>query len=466
MKKLTFALFFGNRGFFPETLIAGARTEMRKAVEDAGYEALMLDASATRFGAVDSAADGRIYAHFLKEHEGQYDGVIICLPNFGDENGAIAALRDCGVPILIQAYPDEIGKMDFTQRRDAFCGKFSIMDVFCQYGLPFTIFEPHTVHPLSKAFSEQLREFAAVCRVTAGMKRLTVGAIGARTTLFKTVRYDELTLQKYNITVEALDFSEVLLRLNKLDKDSARVKAKIERLENYTNFSCCPQEKTKTLAQVSVVIDDIIQEYNLDCLAFRCWEEIEQMLGISPCVLLSELNDRGFVAACEVDILNAIPMHALKLASEMPAICLDWNNNYADEPDKCILFHCGAIAQTYMTGKGDIVDHKMFAKSYGKGCGWGTNVGRIKPFNMTFASSKTDNGKLIFYTGQGEFTSDDFDKDFFGCGGVAKIDGLQKKLIGIGKNGYRHHVSITQGNYEKAIREAFTTYLKYEILDI
>lgn len=466
MNKLRFALYFGNRGFFPGELIASARDEMKKVVESAGYDILMLDSAKTRYGAVETVAEGKVYARFLKENEGKYDGVILCLPNFGDENGAISALRDCGVPILIQAYPDEIGKMDFSQRRDAFCGKFSIMDVFCQYGLPFTVFEPHTVHPLSDVFTKQIHTFAAVCRVTKGMKRLTVGAIGARTTLFKTVRYDELTLQKYNITVEALDLSEVLLRLNKLDKASEKFKNKVKRLVEYTNFSCCPQNKIETLAGVSVVIDDIIDAYNLDCLAFRCWEEIEQLLGISPCVLLSELNDRGFVAACEVDVLNAVAMQALQLASEMPGICLDWNNNYADDPDKCILFHCGSTAQCYMTEKGEIVDHKMFSKSYGTGCGWGTNVGRIRPFEMTFASSKTENGKLIFYTGQGEFTSDTYDEDFFGCGGVAKIEGLQNKLINIGKNGYRHHVSVTEGFYEAAIKEAFTTYLNYDLLDI
>lgn len=466
MSKMTFALYFGNRGFFPESLIAGAREEMKQAVEAQGFDTLMLDPSATRNGAVETTAEGKIYSSFLKENEGKYDGVILCLPNFGDENGAIAALRDCGVPILIQAYPDEFGKMDFSLRRDAFCGKFSIMDVFCQYHLPFTVFEPHTVHPLSDVFAKQLQDFAAVCRVTKGMKRLTVGAIGARTTAFKTVRFDELALQKYGISVEALDLSELIVRLNQLDEQSERVKNKIDRLVNYTNFSCCPKNKTELLARVSVVLDDIIGEYSLDCLALRCWNEFEQLLGISPCVLLSELNDRGFAAACEVDVLNAIPMYALQLASGNPSICLDWNNNYGDDEDKCILFHCGPVAQSYMTGKGEVVDHKMFAKSYGEGCGWGTNVGCIKPFSMTYASTKTEDGVLTAYLGEGAFTSDTIEEGFFGCGGVAKIDGLQKKLISIGKNGYRHHVSVTMGNVEKAMREAFTTYLGIEIKEL
>ena len=191
---MKFALFFGNRGFMPAELIAGAREDMIKAVTDAGHEALVMDASLTRYGAVETRDEGRLYAKWLKSHEGEYDGVILCMPIFIDENGAVTALQDAGVPILMQAYPDEIGKMDFQHRRDAYCGKFSVTDVFYQYKIPFTVMKPHVVHPLTKEFAQNLEDFAAICRVVNGMKRFNLGCIGARTTAFKTVRFDELTM--------------------------------------------------------------------------------------------------------------------------------------------------------------------------------------------------------------------------------------------------------------------------------
>lgn len=465
-KKLTFALYFGNRGFFPEKLIDGARNEMIEAVTAQGYDYIVPPADMTKYGAVETAADGRKYAAWLKENGGRYDGVILSLPNFGDENGAVPALRDAGVPILVQAYPDEIGKMDFESRRDAFCGKFSIMDMFTQFEIPYTVFEPHVVHPLTAAFAANLRDFAAVCRIVNGMRRLTVGAIGARTTAFKTVRFDELTLEKYGITVESFDLSEVFSRSDRYTAADAKMISKKARLINYTDFSKVPEKKIDKLCSISVAIDDLIEEYKLDCVAIRCWTEMQSVAGIAPCVLLSELNDRGIVAACELDILNAVPMHALQLASGQPAICLDWNNNYGEDPDKCILFHCGPVAQTHMTAKGEVVDHKMFAKSGGAGCGWGANVGRIAAFPMTFASSKTENGKLAVYMGEGEFTSDPIEDEFFGCGGVARIEGLSKKLLKIGRGGFRHHVSVTSGSYETALKEAFGVYLKYDFYEI
>jgi L-fucose isomerase-like protein len=463
---MTFALYFGNRGFFPEKLVSSARDEMTTVLKRLGHSSLLMDGSLTRFGAIESVAEGRKYAKFLKEHEGEYDGVILCLPNFGDETGAIAALEDCGVPILIHAYPDEFGKMGFADRRDAFCGKFSIMDVFCQYGLPFTTFQPHTVSPSSEMFETHVAQFAAVCRVVNKMRKMTVGAIGARTTAFKTVRFDELTLQKYGITTETLDLSEVLFRVRDLGTSDDKLIAKTKRLKGYTNWEGVPAEKSEMLAKVGVALDDIMDEYSLDCMALRCWIELEKELGISPCVLLSEMNDRGIVSACELDVCNAVPMYALHHAAQRPATCLDWNNNYGDDPDKCILFHCGPVPQGLMVAKGQVIDHPMFAKALGTGCGWGCNVGRIAPTPMTYASTKTADGKLWCYLGEGEFTSDEIEKGFFGCAGVARIENLQDSLEYLGHQGYRHHVSVTAGHVAPAVKEAFTNYLGYELKEL
>ena len=462
---MKFALFFGNRGFFPETLIAGAREEVAAAVEKAGHSYLMPPAEMTRYGAVETREEGYKYAQWLSQYRGEFDGVIMSLPNFSDENGAVAALQDAGVPILIQAYPDEIGKMDFEHRRDSYCGKFSIEDVFNQYKIPYTVLEPHVVHPNTPEFAQNLQDFAAICRVVGGMKRFSIGVLGARTTKFKTVRYDEIALQKYGISVETLDLSELVYKVQELSDTDPAVIARMERLISYTDFSCVPQEKLTTLAKVSVVIDWYITEYRLDCITLRCWEEMQTILGVAPCVLLSELNDRGIVASCEIDLCSAINMYSMQLASEKPTACVDWNNNYGDDPDKVILFHCGPIAQSLMTGKGTVTDHKMFAKG-NPGCGWGSNEGRIAAFPMTYSNCKTEDGKLIFYIGEGEFTNDEIEPEFFGCGGVAKIDGLQKKLITLGRNGFRHHTAVGVGHMELVLREAFTYYLGYNILEV
>lgn len=462
---MKFALYFGNRGFMPGELIEGARADMIKAVTDAGYEYLAMDASLTRYGAVETREEGRLYHDWLKSHEGEYDGVILCMPIFIDENGAAAALQDANVPILMQAYPDEIGKMDFSNRRDAFCGKFSVTDVFYQYKIPFTVLKPHVVHPLSAAFAENLKDFAAICRVVKGMKRFNLGCIGARTTAFKTVRFDEVTLQRYGINVESFDLSELVYLVGQKKDDDPAVLAKIARLEHYADFSKVPAENKRTLAKISVVIDDYIRDYRLDALTLRCWNEMETILRVCPCVLISELNDRGITCSCEIDLTSAITMRALALASEKPAACLDWNNNYGDDENKVILFHCGPVAQTLMAGKGTVTEHKMFAKG-DPGSGWGTNEGRIAAFDMTFSNGFTENGTFKVYASEARFTGEPIEKSFFGCGGVAEIPDLQNKLIRLARGGFKHHTTVGMGHMKSVLTEAFRTYLGYEVIDI
>ena len=463
-RPVTFALYFGNRGFFPGELMAAAREEMSRLLTSWGYRVLLMPAESTRHGAVETVAEGQLYADWLKGQRGAYDGVIVSLPNFGDETGAVTALRDAEVPILVQAYPDEMDKMGKASRRDAFCGKFSIMDMFCQYGIQFTALKPHTVAPASQAFRDNVDHFARVCRVVGGMKRLTVGAIGARTTAFKTVRIDELALQRVGITMEALDLSMVIERTRKMAASEPAYRETADRLRNATCWKGVPDTSFENLVKLGVVLDEVVAEYGLDALALRCWIELKQQLGICPCVLLGDLNNRGLTAACEVDIGNAVTMHALRLAAAgQPAMCLDWNNNYGDDEDKCILFHCGPVAFDLMTGKGEIVDHYMLATAVGEGNSYGCNQGRIKPMPFTFGSMLTEGGKLKFYLGEGAFTNDSIPADYFGCAGVAYFQRLQDVLLHVGRNGYRHHTSLVPGLHQAAVYEALTNYLGFSV---
>ena len=289
-------------------------------------------------------------------------------------------------------------------RRDAFCGKFSVMDVFCQYDVLFTAQTPHTVHPASKAFTANVDYFDRVCRVYNGMKEMVVGAIGARTTAFKTVRFDELALQRYGITTETLDLSDIFARIKAVKAGNAKVKQKAEVLKKTCSWKGVPKAAFEQLTKLGVVLDEVIKEYNMDALAFRCWIEIQQQLGISPCVLLGLLNEQRIAAACEVDVCNAVAMRALTLASgEVPA-CLDLNNNYGDDQNKCILFHCGPVPPSMMTSKGCITDHSILMNVVGEGCGYGCRQGRIAPTPFTYGSIKTEDGQVCMYLGEGRFT--------------------------------------------------------------
>jgi len=395
-KKSRFALFFGNRGFFPASLQADAREEFTKVLKAAGHEIIMLDAEATRYGAVETPREGEVYANFLEHNRGKFDGVILSLPNFGDENGAVAALKEARVPILIQAFPDEFELMGPSSRRDAFCGKLSIMDVFFQNNIKFTL-------------------------------------------------------------------SSVFARINSLSSDSPAFKNKLEQLKVYTTWNGVPDAAIGNIARLGVALDELITEYQLDGIAIRCWVELQEQLGISPCVLLGLLNNTGIFAACEVDVMNAVAMAALSFASSRPATILDWNNNYGEDDDKCILFHCGPVPSDLMTDKGRVSDHLILANSIGKNHSFGCVVGRIAPTDFTFGGMMTDSGRVKVYLGDGRFTEDPIPENFFGAAGVAQIDKLQDVLLHVGVNGHRHHVSVTPGKHVAPLKEALEKYLGFDV---
>ena len=461
MKKQTFALFFGNRGFFPGEVIAEARSKLVDACVKNGYGYLIMDEHLTRYGAVETIAEGKLYADFLEANKGKYDGVILSLPNFGDENGASVALRDVSVPILVHAFPDELDKMDFAHRRDSMCGKMAMCNILRQMDISYTLTDKFCTDPASDSFAADLDRFAAICRVYRGMKQFNIGAIGARTTAFKTVRFDEIALQRKRINIETIDMTMVFAMMDGVDGE--KLAAKKARYSSIASFEGYPEEKLESIARLGVVIDELISTYDLQAIALRCWDELEKTYGIAPCLILGELNERGIAASCELDISNAIMMRAIYLATAHPVVLLDVNNNYGDEDDKAIFFHCGPAPASFIKGKGEIQEHLMFKKTYGEGSGVGINKGECISCEVTVGSLKTENGDICAFVTDGKLTDDKLPEEFFGFGTVFERKNAGMLFNYMASNGYRHHVAVSKGNYVCAIEEAFGKYLGYKI---
>lgn len=460
------ALLVANRGFFPSTVIDAAYTEMKAAFAKAGVECLTFEEGKTKYNAVETIPEGNLYHDFLEEHRGEYDGVVLCLPNFGDENGIKAAVRDVNVPIMIQAYPDELDKMDFEHRRDAFCGKFALTSVLAQMGVKYTDYVPFVVAPTSDEFVAQLKKFVITCKVVKALKRLRVGVFGARTTAFKSVRYDESVLERHGVEVETFDLTAVMAVYNKMADDDALVLKWKEDLHSVASFACTPAGKDQVLAKLGATLDKIIADNALDAIAIRCWAELQELLGVTPCSLLGLLNYKGISAACETDVSNAVAMKALAVASGESAGCLDLNNNYGDEMNKCILFHCGPLPMQLMQGPGEIEDHKMLSKGKPEKCSWGLNVGKMKTGEYTLLGMRATNGELAFFSDKIAITDDPVDKEFFGVYGVMETEDLQNKLKKIANGGFHHHAIVTLTDVVDGVNEALTKYLGYTQVNI
>ncbi len=461
---ITFGLIVGNRGFFPDHLAQSGRAEMIAAIEKAGFGVVAVGPQETKYGAVETRAEAARCADLFRKNRDTIDGIIVTLPNFGDERAIADTLRMAGlnVPVLVQATPDTPGRMTIRDRRDSFCGKMSACNNLTQYGIPYSLTTRHTEAPDSDFFKNDLARFAATCRVVRGLRRLRIGAIGARPAAFNTVRYSEKILEANGISVEPIDLSEILGRIARMgDQDPAAV-AKLEAIRRYVPSDAVPCEALLKMAKLGAVIDQWMAQTETSISAVQCWTSLEEFFGVVPCTVMSMMSENLMSSACEVDICGVIGMHALQLASETPSALLDWNNNYGEDPDKAVCFHCSNLPKHFFrSARMDF--QAIIAGTVGRENTYGTCVGLVKSGPMSFARFSTNDrdGTIRGYVGEGEFTDDPLDT--FGGAGVVRIPNLQGLLRYICENGFEHHVAANLAPVSAAVREATTRYLGWSV---
>jgi L-fucose isomerase-like protein len=464
VKKMTMGLIVGNRGFFPDHLAKTGREEMLRILNAAGIDVVALTPEESKYGAVETREESRRCADLFRRNRERIDGVIVTLPNFGEERAIADTLRlaDLRVPVLIQATPDDPGKMTIAFRRDSFCGKMSACNNLRQYGIPYSITRLHTEAPDSPEFAADLAWFSAVCRVVNGFRNLRIGAIGARPTAFNTVRYSEKILEANGISVETLDLSEVLGRIERMKDDDDLAQAKLASIKKYVDARSVPEAALVKMAKLGAVVDQWMAATEVAISAVQCWTSIEENLGVVPCTVMSMMSDSLLSSACEVDICGVVGMHALRLASETPSALLDWNNNYGTNPDKAVCFHCSNLPKHFF--RSVKMDYQaIIAGTVGIENTYGTCVGVVKPGAMSFARFSTDDtaGKMRGYVGEGAFTDDPLNT--FGGAGVVEIPHMQSLLRFICERGFEHHVAANLSSVASAVHEASTRYLGWDM---
>jgi L-fucose isomerase-like protein len=466
---ITLGVIVGNRGFFPAHLCDTGRKEILATLEKRGFKAVILPTTATKFGAVESLSDARKCAELFRQNADKIDGLLVTLPNFGDERGVANTLRWSGlnVPVLVHAFNDDPKTMTIKHRRDSFCGKFSVCNNLNQYKIPFTLTRLHTVSPENKSFQEDLADFEVTCRVLKGLKNLRIGALGARPVAFNTVRYSEKLLEHSGITVETLDLFELFGWVGKMGDTDAAVEAKLKEIQAYVSAKTIPPSALLKMAKFGVAVDKWMKDNALSATAIQCWTAMEEFFGVVPCTLMSMMSNLLKSSACEVDIMGTVAMYAMAQASGKPSALVDWNNNYGEDPDKAVIFHCSNLPKDVFVSKGPdapVMDYQeIIAGTVGKENTYGTVVGRMAASPFTYLRVSTDDmaGKIRAYVGEGELTDDPLKT--FGGYGVVRIPKFQCLLAYICNHGFEHHVAVNPARLSAGVKEALSKYLGWDV---
>lgn len=466
-KQTTLALIVGTRDFFPAEPVLKARREAIALLENLGVKVIIPDEAASNMGAVETWEDAKKWAAHFRAQRDHIDGLLVLLPVFAPER----AIADCiklseltQTPVLVQAYPDDPDRLDVARRSDAFCGKISLTNNLYQYGIPFSVTERHTIHPGDPGFTADLIKFLGVCRVVRGLRRARIGAVGARPAIFNTVRFSEKLLQASGITVTTVDLSEIFGAAARLADTDPRVKARLDGIRAYTNTQGVPAEPLLKMARMGVVLDDWIAENEVDATGIQCWTSIQKNYGINACTLMSMYSENLLPSGCEVDVTGALSMYALQLASGRPSALVDWNNNYADEGDKCVLFHCGNWARSFFRPDDVRMSYgEILATVLGEQNTYGTVSAAAIAGPMTYARLTTDDrrGAIKTYVGEGRITDDPLHT--FGSRAVVEIPELQRLLRYICKGGWEHHCAMNGSLSADILQEAFETYMGWEV---
>jgi L-fucose isomerase-like protein len=461
---ITLGVLLGNRDFFPDALITEARQDLIKLFKGLSVEPVWLAERDSKLGAVGTWADATKCGELFRANRHRIDGILVCLPNFGDEKGVADAIRlsDLNVPILVQACPDDLDQFGLTRRRDAFCGKISVCNNLRQYGYKFGLTHDHTTAILSDAFRKDLLNFFAVCRVVRGMRRVRIGAVGARPNAFNTTRFSEKLLEAAGISVNTIDLSEVFRSAALISNDDPKVKQRLEQIRAYADSSSAPDDSLRKMAKFAIVVDDWMTSLGLTATAIQCWSSMQKNYGVNVCAIMSMMSEQMLPSACEVDIAGVVSMYALQLASGKPSALVDWNNNYGSDPDKCVFFHCGNWAKDFLPDI-RIGTAPILGTMLGEENTVGALEGRTPAGPMTFGRVSTDDfsGKIRAYFGDGHFTDDPLDT--FGTRAVVRVQKLRELMQFICLNGFEHHAAMNGSHCATPTSEALSKYLGWDV---
>lgn len=466
--KICFGVIIGTRAYFNSELARDVKKQLLHVLDEQGYEYVILpeDATPTGSSSIETMEDGIKNAELFRAHRDEIDGIIVSLPNFGFEIGIIntIARAELNVPVLVQACDDENDKVDLDRRRDAFCGKISVCNNLYQYGIPYSLTSLHTYSIYSNLLVKDINKFAATCRVVNTLRHCRIGQIGTRPLGFNTCRASEKLLQRSGITVVPADLSELIFAAQKVEDNDERLVQKLKDIHDYAKVPEAYEEKLKVQAKFGIAIEEWVKANQVDALALQCWDSLEKNYGCAACITMAMLGEMGIPCACETDITGAVSMLALRLASGNAPAIADWNNNFAEDRNKCVCTHCGNFPRSFI-GNNDLklTPLGVLGRTLGKIQTFGAIDAKVSEGDFTFFRISTDDaaGKIRAYVGEGEITNDPYGMD--GCIAVTKVDHLQKLMKHICRHGFEHHVALVRSDVADVIKDAIENYLGWDL---
>ncbi len=438
-----------SRTIFDQELAIKVRGTVIEAMRKANIEPVAPGPDLTPNGLVQTPEDAAKTARLFKGQN--VKGVVIGALNFGNEIPAAmaACAADRDLPVMIFGVGEEGLLSRDKSRRDSFCGLISIATALRHRRVRFAFPKRAVCFPGDEGFLKALEEFARICLAVSSLRGAVYGQIGPRPADFETCAFDEISLlRNFGIRVVPLPLTTLFSRAAYVPE--ARIREVYSEMERTLDRSRVSDYDLSRMARIEVALSELIEENALSGLAIQCWTSFQDDYGISPCLVMARLADRGIPCACEVDIHGTMSMHLLASLSGIPSALADWNNRHVMLENCFSAWHCGVFPPSLSSVEKKIGLHDILAESTGTEEGkYGTIELRLDNGPVTMAritEFKPDDFRILVAEGEVIEAAGE-PPGSHGWVEVSDLDMLYSEIL----RGFPHHTAIAMGHLGSSV---------------
>ena len=444
-----------HRDFFDESWAMEIRKRTLRALSEIeGIEVIVPNEDLTKGGLVRNDDDAEKVIRLFKDED--IAGVLLGTMTFGDE---VAALKIAeafrGMPIMLFGTKEPPFTPDGNRRSDSFCGTLSISSGLHRRNIPFTFVG--IISPEESAFLRAVEDFARTCSILKGFLGARIGLVGPRPERFETCVFNEVAMiNHFGQEVIYVSLGQLFEVMDSIKDDDAQLKAIINEMRAQADTSEVSDKAVLNMARLELALRRIIKEKKLQALALRCWLEIEEVYGISPCYVLGRLTDSGIMVACESDVYGALTMLIQYLASlrSTPPHFIDWTIQHQEKEDVFLAWHCGNAPPSLVRkeAKVKLRPHSILSRVLGPERTQGTGEFQLRPGPVTICRLIEHEGKFKILITKGEIMESH--QSLRGSWSWVKVEDLDKLYRTLVEEGFTHHASMIHGDYVKPIADA------------
>lgn len=418
---------------------------IRSIRENCGAELICPDEALTKKGLVSDEQDAKKTIALFKKND--IDALIIGTMTFGEElPNLIIAEAFSNIPIHLFGTKEGPFTSDGNRRSDSFCGTISTAAGLNRRNIIFDF--SGIFFPEEEEFIEAVTRFINSSAAYKGFMGAKVGTVGPRPAPFETCAVNEVKMiQDFRQKIVPI----TLLKLYSDIKGSGQIKEVEDiagQIENDYDLTKIDKKSLLNMARLEYFLEKYAKDLGLAGLGIQCWTAMQEEIGVSPCLVMGRLTDKGIMCACEVDVHGVLTMavqYNLSEKKEVPHF-IDWTIAHQEKENTFFAWHCGnAPISLCREGARPLVEsHSVLGEMLGTDKSGGTAEFELKEGDVTLCRLAETGGGFKMLIAKGRTVSDS--RKLRGSWKWIEVEDLDLLYRTIIEEGFIHHASMIFGD--------------------